>query len=74
MQNKPRDRVDEIGVEDEDYTLEVESRGAYLLQPMKTGEWDRSPLYKCIRREGKTTEAYRQHKILMQKRKDTGFS
>ena len=49
IQNKPRDRVNEIGVGHEEYTFEVESRGAYLVQPMKRGEWDRSPLHKCIR-------------------------
>jgi len=48
IQNKSRDWVNEIGVGYEEYTLEVESSTAYLVQPIKTREWDKS-LGKCIR-------------------------
>lgn len=50
IQNKLRVRVNGTGVRNEEYTSEVESRGAYLIEPTKTREWDRSPLHKCIRR------------------------
>lgn len=34
---KPRDRIIEIGMGDEECILEIVSRGAYLVQPRKTG-------------------------------------
>ncbi|KAK4828433.1 hypothetical protein QYF61_026590 [Mycteria americana] len=45
IQNKLRDRVNGIGVRAGEYTSEVESRGAYLVEPTKTREWDRPPLH-----------------------------